>query len=60
VNDPAKPDTPTKEEHDAWVALHGRPYTQRPLKRRRPKEITDMPASAFSIIDGYVNEGEGK
>jgi hypothetical protein len=30
------------------------------VKRHRPKEITDMPASSFSIIDGYVNEGEGK
>jgi len=47
-----KPDTPTKEEHDAWVAAHGRSYTQRPLKRRRPKEITDMPATGFSIVDG--------
>jgi len=52
-----KPDTPTKQEHDAWVAAHGRPYTQRPLKRRRPKEITDMPTTGFSIVDEYV-EGE--
>lgn len=48
MNDPAKPDTPTKAEHDAWVDANGRSYTQRPLKRRKPN------------IDGYVNEGEGK
>ena len=47
-----KPDTPTKQEHDAWVAANGRPYTQRPRGRRRPKEITDMPATGFSIVDG--------
>jgi hypothetical protein len=29
------------------------------VKRRRPKEITDMPASSFSIIDSYITE-EGK
>ena len=54
--DPVKPDTPTKEEHDAWVAAHGRSYTQRPVKRRKPKEITDMPATAFSIVDPYVKD----
>ena len=54
-----KPDTPTKQEHDAWVEANGRPYTQRPRGRRRPKEITDMPATGFSIVDEYV-EGERK
>ena len=53
-----KPDTPTKEEHDAWVAAHGRSYTQRPVKRRRPKEITDMPATGFSIVDEYVKDDQ--
>lgn len=57
MSDPAKPDTPTKAEHDAWVNANGRPYTQRPSKRRRPKEITDMPATGYSIIDTYV-EGD--
>ena len=54
-----KPDTPTKQEHDAWVEANGKPYTQRPRGRRRPKEITDMPATGFSIVDEYV-EGERK
>ena len=53
-----KPDTPTTQEHDAWVAATGRSYTQRPLKRRKPKEITDMPATGFSIVDGYLTDKE--
>ena len=54
--DPVKPDTPTKAEHDAWVAANGRPYTQRPVKRRKPKEVTDMPASGYSIVDTYLKD----
>jgi len=34
-------------------------YRWPPRGRRRPKEITDMPATGFSIVDGYL-EGEGK
>ena len=54
--DPVKPDTPTKAEHDAWVVANGRPYTQRPVKRRKPKEVTDMPASGYSIVDTYTKD----
>lgn len=49
----------TKQEHDEIVEKTGRPVTQRPVKRRKPKEVTDMPATGYSIIDTYI-EGDGK
>ena len=46
----------TKQEHDEIVEKTGRPVTQRPVKRRKPKEVTDMPASGYSIVDTYTKD----
>ena len=46
----------TNLEHDEWVKANGRPVTQSPRKRRKPKEVTDMPATGYSIVDTYTKD----
>jgi hypothetical protein len=43
---------PTKEEHDAIVAMRGRPYTADPMREARPVDVHDT--SSPSLIDNYI------
>lgn len=44
---------PTKQEHDAWVAVTGRPYTDRAMNhaKRVDDDATD---SGFTILDQVI------